>query len=462
MTRLGGLAAFALVVWLAQDAGGYAFLPVDRALVAVAAGGLLVAVLAGGTRPTRAGAVLVGSLAGLSAWTALSYIWSESPPRALDEAQRVALYAVAAAVIVFGGRWVDLRAIAFGVASAAVVIAAWNLVARVHGVAHPADTGALATPVGYANALALLCVIGLLVLPLLPRAAWLAAPVLVVDLVLQGSNGAYAALVFGVLAYASRRWPRTAGGVALVLLVLSPLALRGHERGRYWHVASREAGAHSVLGTGAGTFQNWWLRERAVPLSTREAHSLYLETLAELGPLGLALLLCALAAPLAARNSTVTAVTVAYAAAAAVDFHWEITAVTLPFVLVGAAALARPGPPLTRIAVVPAAAAITLAAVLAFAGNLQLERARTALAAGARADAAADARRALRFAPYSADAWSVIGDATQEPAAYRRAIARDPNDWSLWARLALVERGESRRRALREAARLNPLGPTGP
>ncbi len=462
MTRLGGLAAFALVAWLAQDAGGYGFLPVDRALVAVAVAGLAVAAVAGGTRPTRAGAVLVGSLAGLSAWTAISYLWSESPPRSFDEAQRVALYAVAAAVVVFGGRWVDLRTIALGVAAATVVIAAWNLVARVHGVANPDDTGALATPVGYANALALLCVLGLLTLPLLPGPAWIAAPVLVVDLVLQRSSGAYAALAFGVLAYAWRRSPRAVGTVAIVLLLLSPLALRGHERGKYWHVAVDEANAHPVLGTGAGTFQNWWLRERGVPLSTHEAHSLYLETLAELGPLGLALLLCALAAPLAARNSTVTSVTVAYAVAAAVDFHWEITAVTLPVVLLGAAALARPGPPMTRTALVPAAAAITLAAVLAFAGTLQVERARNALAVGDGMDAAAAARRALRFAPYSPDAWRLIGDATQDPAAYRRAIARDPNDWSLWASLALVERGESRRHALREAARLDPLGPTGP
>ena len=459
MTRLGGLAAFALVAWLAQDSGGYAYLSADRALVAVAVLTLVV-VVAGGSRPARGGAVYLCALAGLTAWTALSYLWSESPPRALDEAQRVALYAVAGAAVVFGARWIDLRAIAFAVAAAAVVIAAWNLVARLHGVAHPQDTGALATPVGYANALALLCVIGLLTMPLLPRAVWLVAPVLVVDLVVQGSSGAYAALVFGVLVYAWRWQPRVVGAVAIVLIALSPLALRGHERVHYWHVAVREAQAHPVLGTGAGTFQNWWLRERTTPISTREAHSLYLQTLAELGPIGLALLLCALAAPLTARNPSVSAVTVAFAVAAAVDFHWSIAGVTLPVVLLGAAALARPGPPLPRAVLVPAAAVTLLAAVLALAGNLQLERARDALAAGDAERAAADAHRALRFAPYSAQAWGVIGDATRDPVAYRRALARDPNDWSLWERLSLVERGESRRRAEREAARLNPLGPT--
>jgi O-Antigen ligase len=450
MMRLGGVAAFALVAWLAQDSGGYAYLSADRALVAVAVLALVVAI-AGGCRPGRGGAVLLGALAGLAAWTAFSYLWSESPPRALDEAQRVALYAVAASVVVFGARWVDLRAITFGVAAAAVVIAAWNLVARVHGVAHPRDTGALATPVGYANALALLCVIGLLTLPLLPRAAWLVAPVLLADLVIQESSGAYAALVFGVLAYAWHRQPRVVTAVAIVLSALSPFALRGHERTQYWHVAVREAEAHPVLGTGAGTFQNWWLRDRTTPISTREAHSLYLQTLAELGPIGLALVLCALAAPLTARNPSVSAVTVAYAVAAGVDFHWSIAGVTLPVVLLGAAALARPGPRLSRTVLVPVAAVTLLAAVLALAGNLQLERARNALAAGDDARAAADARRALRFAPYSAQAWGVIGGATHDAAAYRRALARDSNDWTLWARLSLVER--------RGRSRLNPLGP---
>ena len=52
---------------------------------------------------------------------------------------------------------------------------------------------------------------------------------------------------------------------------------------------------------------------------------------------------------------------------------------------------------------------------------------------------------------------AVIGDAESSPAAYRRALALDPNDWSLWARLASVSKGEPRRLALREAARLNPL-----
>jgi hypothetical protein len=107
--------------------------------------------------------------------------------------------------------------------------------------------------------------------------------------------------------------------------------------------------------------------------------------------------------------------------------------------------------------VVSALAALTAAALLAYAGTARLTAAQDALRAGDPARAAADARSALRFAPFSADAWRAIGDAESSAAAYRRALALDENDWSLWLRLAAVTRGEPHRLALREAMRLNPL-----
>ena len=107
-----------------------------------------------------------------------------------------------------------------------------------------------------------------------------------------------------VLPSGSRLPSRRAGAVALaaalVALAVAPFAFGGHERGHYWRVAWHELAANPLLGSGAGTFADWWLRLRTVPQSTHEAHSLYLETLAELGPLGLALLLLALGAGLAA------------------------------------------------------------------------------------------------------------------------------------------------------------------
>src|SRR5439155_953216 len=77
-------------------------------------------------------------------------------------------------------------------------------------------------------------------------------------------------------------------------------SLSGSNRSEYWRVAWREYEDHPWLGGGAGSYQRFWLRHRRNGLPVLDAHSLYLETLAELGPLGLLLLLAALALPLGA------------------------------------------------------------------------------------------------------------------------------------------------------------------
>jgi hypothetical protein len=461
----GGAAAFALTAGLAIDEGGYNAVSYDRALLGLCAVALVAAVLWHWERPgVPAGAMLL-SLGLFAAWTAASWLWSESPPRALVEAPRVALYAVSAAVVVLVGRRVALVWIAGGVAAAATLVAIWNLVVIVRGAS--GDTGALSEPVGYANGVAILCVVGLVLLPMLPRPALLASLPLGADLVEQASTGALAALAAALLAYLCMTRPRFRPVVAVavvVALALSPFAFRGHVRGQYWRVAVHEAKAHPVAGSGAGTFSNWWLEERRVPLSTQEAHSLYLETLAELGPLGLALLLAALAVPLAAaariREPALAAALVAYDVGAAVDFHWELAGVTVPVVLLGATAVvhaSKGGRDVPRAVTVPIFGALAAAALLAYAGAARLASAQDALRGGDRIGAVSEARSALRFAPFSSAAWGVIGDAESSPAAYRRALELDPNDWSLWARLASVSKGEPRRLALREAARLNPL-----
>ncbi len=104
-----------------------------------------------------------------------------------------------------------------------------------------------------------------------------------------------------------------------------------------WESALDDYQAHPVLGSGAGTFERWWLENRSVPLKVRDAHSLYLEILAELGPLGLGALLVVLAAPLVAairaRRSPFVAPAlagfVALAAHAGIDWDWEMPAVMI-------------------------------------------------------------------------------------------------------------------------------------
>ncbi len=153
-----------------------------------------------------------------------------------------------------------------------------------------------------------------------------------------------------------------AAGVAVVALLVA-VALRIASslgpRGEYWHVAWRfEYLAHPFLGSGAGTFGGFWAAYGPVATSggALDAHSLYLEMLAELGPLGLALTLVALCVPLAPlleRGNCPPYVPQAAGAYVALLFHsgldwdWEMPAVTLTALCCAAALLAasrRPAP----------------------------------------------------------------------------------------------------------------------
>ncbi len=103
----------------------------------------------------------------------------------------------------------------------------------------------------------------------------------------------------------------------------------------YWKVAVEAFADHPLTGEGSGGFRTAWLREREFRESVRDGHSLYLETAAELGlvgllALGLLIAGCALAAvragPAAAGS---TAALAAFALHAGIDWDWELPALTL-------------------------------------------------------------------------------------------------------------------------------------
>jgi O-Antigen ligase len=247
-----------------------------------------------------------------------------------------------------------------------------------------------------------------------------------------------------------------------------------------WESALDDYRAHPVLGSGAGTFERWWLEDRGVALKVRDAHSLYLESLAELGPLGLAALLALLAAPLVAavrsRRSPYVAPAlagfVALVVHAGLDWDWEVPAVmiaglTCAGVLVLADGeherrrLTISGRPLWALLAV--VAIVALFSFVTLTSNRYLGQASGALDRGETAVAARDARRAGRWAPWSSDALRTQADAALADGSladarrlYRRAIAKDDGDWELWLDLALASTGDARRGALDRAAALNP------
>jgi O-antigen ligase len=127
-------------------------------------------------------------------------------------------------------------------------------------------------------------------------------------------------------------------------------------RGEYWRVALRSFADHPVGGVGTAGFQVEWIREREERVFAFDAHSLYIETLAELGIVGFALLAAFAACvagglrrhfraapgdPLLAAGAAVLG---AFAVHAGMDWDWEMPAVTLPALLLAAACVQRPAP----------------------------------------------------------------------------------------------------------------------
>lgn len=258
-------------------------------------------------------------------------------------------------------------------------------------------------------------------------------------------------------------------------------ALSSSGRVRLWRQAWRDWKAHPGLGSGAGTFELEWLRHRRISASARDAHSLYLEVLAELGPLGLALLAAALALPLlvgarARFRPFVPGALAAYLAFlvhAGGDWDWEMPAVTLLGLFCGASLLLAVRPaerraPSARVRAVALAATLALA-VVAFAGLIG----NGALTASARAadaqrwrQSASEARKATRWLPWSSEAWRRLaiaesneGQLEAARSSLRRAIAKSPEEWRPWVGLMRLSTGRAQRRALRRAAGLNRRAP---
>jgi len=258
--------------------------------------------------------------------------------------------------------------------------------------------------------------------------------------------------------------------------------LSGNGRVLLWKAALAQYEQHPLLGAGAGQFGPYWLTHRTTNLKVVDAHNLYLETLDELGPVGLLLLLTALGAPLLVlrrvrRVPIAAALAGAYAAFllhASADWDWELPAVTLTGLVCGCGLLvaartensasAWPSPARWL-----GVALSTVVAVVALAGlrvNLAISESAYAAASQNYTAAGSQARAAIELAPWMEPAWLALGEAelgqTQDHAAaasFRHATRLDPGDWKAWFGLARATSGATRRAALRRAEALDPREP---
>jgi O-antigen ligase len=153
----------------------------------------------------------------------------------------------------------------------------------------------------------------------------------------------------------------------------------GGGRRQFWAAALDAFRSRPITGRGAGSFAAWWAEHPRLPFLVRDAHSLYLETLAELGLVGFALLVGAFSAGLAgaARKTLrappearpalagLTAIFLAYVVAASFDWMWELTVVTIVAVFslgLAAASETSPASSARRRITVPLGPAMALAA----------------------------------------------------------------------------------------------------
>ncbi len=271
----------------------------------------------------------------------------------------------------------------------------------------------------------------------------------------------------------------------------------GSNRVDYWRVSLAVLGDAPLAGAGAAGFTDEYIRRRHTDKTPLYAHSIWMQTAADLGAVGLALLAGALAALAAAVLRTRSRIAphdrLVQAAACApllyvvahssVDWVSHIPVVSVPAIGLAAAAAglraeAAPGQPAERTAPRPgpalAAALALVAGALLLAGPPYLSGRLQELAASELAkrpgDALAHLRSAQRVQPLGRAAavqegvYALeLGDERRAAQAFRTALERDGRSWFAQLEMALLEaRGDMRASALRRlalAGRLNPREP---
>jgi O-antigen ligase len=263
-------------------------------------------------------------------------------------------------------------------------------------------------------------------------------------------------------------------------------AVGNNGRIEHWEKAIDAFEGAPLKGTGAGTYELTWAEHRSSYFTVRDGHSLYLETLSELGLVGFVLLIGALGGILVALGvragghdkalwAALFTAGCVWALHAAQDWVWELPSVTAWLFAAGGIALARPpGASETRLVAPPRLArvigalvvlALVVTPVLNGIADARLRDSVAAFKAGdcdSAIDHALSSTSALgaRPEPYAVLAFCDVRLGKDELAErmMRNAIDRDPKNWVYHYGLALVlgAQGQDPRAEIAEARRLNP------
>ena len=276
----------------------------------------------------------------------------------------------------------------------------------------------------------------------------------------------------------------------------------GSGRWQFWAAALDQWNARRVLGEGAGTYESWWAQHGSFSYFVRDAHSIYLEALGELGIIGFLLIVAVVVSGAAVgiqrswrmpgdagvTTAALTAVFVAYGLSLGIEWMWELTAVSVLGVatlgLVVGPATARIAEPRVAVAASPGswagfgAGIVSLAVVWALIcaqtipllANREIVRSQAAVSRSELVSALKHANAARDIQPWAASPYVQLTLVNEEAGSLGRArdsineaIDRDPRNWRLWLVLARLETKLGYPRAaadsLRRAIELNPRSP---
>jgi O-antigen ligase len=281
-------------------------------------------------------------------------------------------------------------------------------------------------------------------------------------------------------------------------------SLSGTGRYQYWKVAVHSSSGHLLTGSGPGTFQLVWLPRATIPGYVVNAHSLYVETLAEVGVVGLALLVAFFVLILGAalrlvmrseyearaRAAGAAAALLAFVVSAVADWVWQLPVLPTAFLLLAAAVLApasrrtsvRAAAPadtasvtgrrrtVVRLGLVATALACLIAIGVPLAATSAVSKSQAAARTGKTSSALADARSGVRLEPGAAAPQLQLALVLELQHNYSAALAaahqatRDESqNWSDWLVLSRIEAESGHVTAsvvaYRRARSLNPRSP---
>jgi hypothetical protein len=276
------------------------------------------------------------------------------------------------------------------------------------------------------------------------------------------------------------------------------LSANGSGRWQLWAAAVDEWKQKPIAGGGAGSYESWWAQHGSLRKFVRNAHSLYLETLGELGVIGFVLLMSAFGAGFVAAGrrvlrtagddrTTVAALLgalIAFMVGAGIDWMWELTVVSVIGIvclalLVGPASAARrdaSADRVPRLRLGPRAVVVAVCVVVVclqgilLLSHLRLDQSQTAAARGDTQDAVSAALDAKALQPWAASPYlqlallqEQLGDLKAARGRIAEAIDRNASDWRLWLVSARIETETGNiakaRSDLRRAKSLNPRSP---